>query len=201
MAKKGGLAFLMVVILLVVVLGTYRMIAKYAGWKEMALLFCMLFFGFISLIGASFDNKKSWWFLSAVFTVALINLLFVHAKLNGAYFKRTVLFAFLGLIGMFTAVIYSKPESKFRPMKQEEEVFAGPAPDVEEYHEEKKAKKSVLKTYAPGKFVASNKGAKFHAPKCDWAKKISLNNQVWFKSKAEAKKKGYKPCGLCVKKK
>ena len=40
--------------------------------------------------------------------------------------------------------------------------------------------------------MASKSGTKYHAPKCDWAKKIKKSNAVWFISKEEAKKAGYK---------
>jgi hypothetical protein len=55
-----------------------------------------------------------------------------------------------------------------------------------------KVKKTVQKEFKPGKFVASKTGSVYHAPKCDWAKKISKKNQVWFNTKDQAKKKGYK---------
>jgi len=66
--------------------------------------------------------------------------------------------------------------------------------------EEKKATKSVKsskttstkKTFKPGKYIASKTGVKYHAPKCDWAKKIKKSNAVWFDSKEAAKKAGYK---------
>ena len=55
-----------------------------------------------------------------------------------------------------------------------------------------------VKSYSPGKFVASVAGTKYHSPKCDWAKKINKKNLVWLKSKADASKQGYKPCN-CLK--
>jgi len=50
----------------------------------------------------------------------------------------------------------------------------------------------VEKEFSPGKYIASKTGTKYHAPKCDWAKKIKKANAVWFDSKDEAKKAGYK---------
>lgn len=46
-----------------------------------------------------------------------------------------------------------------------------------------------------GIIVASKNGAKYHWPWCSWAKKIKPENQVWFKSEAEAQKAGYTACG------
>lgn len=50
-------------------------------------------------------------------------------------------------------------------------------------------------TIQQGIIVASKNGTKYHWPWCSWAKKIKLENQVWFKSEAEAQKAGYTACG------
>ncbi len=47
-------------------------------------------------------------------------------------------------------------------------------------------------TYKPGKFVASSRSNIYHAPKCEWAKKIKKERRNWFKSKEAAWEKGYK---------
>jgi len=44
-----------------------------------------------------------------------------------------------------------------------------------------------------GIIVASKYGKYYHWPWSPWAKKIKLENQVWFKSEAEAQAAGYKP--------
>lgn len=48
-----------------------------------------------------------------------------------------------------------------------------------------------------GRFCGSSKSNKYHLPSCTWAQKISSANKVWFKTKEEAKKMGYQPCGVC----
>jgi hypothetical protein len=45
-----------------------------------------------------------------------------------------------------------------------------------------------------GVIVASKNGTKYHWPWCSSAKKIKPENQVWFKSEAEAKAAGYTAC-------
>ena len=67
-----------------------------------------------------------------------------------------------------------------------------------EIAEGKKEAKSVEKSFKPGKYIASRTGAKFHAPKCDWAKKVKKENAVWFDSKEDAMNAGYK-ADDCVK--
>jgi len=47
-------------------------------------------------------------------------------------------------------------------------------------------------SFTPGKLVASKRSNVYHLPKCEWAKKISKERRVWFKSKEEAWEKGYK---------
>ena len=47
------------------------------------------------------------------------------------------------------------------------------------------------------RFVGSVKSDKYHYPSCQWAKKISQKNEIWFSSTNEAKAKGYVPCKVC----
>lgn len=47
------------------------------------------------------------------------------------------------------------------------------------------------------RLVGSTTGSKFHEATCLFAKNIKSENWVEFSSKAQAKKKGYKPC-TCV---
>lgn len=46
-------------------------------------------------------------------------------------------------------------------------------------------------------YCGSAKSDKFHRGKCEWAKKISPANLVWFASRQEAVAKGYRPCAVC----
>jgi competence protein ComEC len=48
-----------------------------------------------------------------------------------------------------------------------------------------------------GPFVGSSKSDKYHYPSCSSAKRISPANLVTFSSSAEARLKGYTPCGSC----
>lgn len=47
------------------------------------------------------------------------------------------------------------------------------------------------------KYVGSKNSNKYHFSNCSSAKNISPENQVWFSSVAEAKSRGYVPCGTC----
>jgi hypothetical protein len=46
-------------------------------------------------------------------------------------------------------------------------------------------------------YVASVNSEVFHQPNCKWAKKISPQNLVGFKTREEAIKSGRKPCRVC----
>jgi len=47
-------------------------------------------------------------------------------------------------------------------------------------------------TFSPGKYVASKRSNVYHEPKCEWAKKIQKDRQLWFADRKEALNKGYK---------
>lgn len=48
-----------------------------------------------------------------------------------------------------------------------------------------------------GKYVASKSGTAYHYPWCSGAQRIKEENKIWFDTKEEAEKKGYKPAGNC----
>lgn len=52
-------------------------------------------------------------------------------------------------------------------------------------------------TSTNGTYIGSLKSDKYHFPDCIWAKKIAVENEIWFATAAEAKAHNYKPCGVC----
>ncbi len=48
-----------------------------------------------------------------------------------------------------------------------------------------------------GMYVGSRNSDKYHLPTCPGAKHIAEANKVWFASKADAEKAGYKPASNC----
>lgn len=48
-----------------------------------------------------------------------------------------------------------------------------------------------------GKYVASKNGTAYHLPWCQGAQKIKEENRIWFDTKEEAERSGYKPAGNC----
>lgn len=47
------------------------------------------------------------------------------------------------------------------------------------------------------RFVASKNGTAYHFPWCPGALRIKEENKIWFETKEEAEKAGYKPAGNC----
>ena len=47
------------------------------------------------------------------------------------------------------------------------------------------------------RYVASKSGTAYHFPWCPGALRIKEENKIWFETKEEAEKKGYKPAGNC----
>ncbi len=62
----------------------------------------------------------------------------------------------------------------------------------------KKKQTKIKKIFSPSRFIASKNGSTYHSPKCDWAKKISKKNIIWFNTTSTAKRKGYKKCNTCL---
>jgi len=50
---------------------------------------------------------------------------------------------------------------------------------------------SVVKHFSPGLYVASSNGSVFHAPTCNWAKKVAERRRIWLQDKDDARGKGY----------
>lgn len=158
------------IILLVVLLGLTKMIfntTRVLFLFELLVLGAIFLFTFIALIAVYNDNRWGWKIFSYVFGVILADIMLIY-YLRGKpdYFFYTTA---LALFGFLIALIKST--------KKEKVLEAEP----------------VTKEYKPAKFVASKTGKSYHAPKCEWAKKIKKSNHVWFDSEAEAKDDGYKP--------
>lgn len=56
---------------------------------------------------------------------------------------------------------------------------------------------SLLSRPKTGTYVASRGGKSYYLPTCKSAKRLSEKNKIWFDTKAEAEKFGYKPAKSC----
>ena len=173
MANSKLMSFFMHVALLIVLLGLISMIFSlhsFAFIAEFLILLALVLMAVISVVGMHGKLAWSWKLLKVFFALASLDMLLVY--LLSAQ-KPDMFMAFLAaaLAGFFIS---------FFNMGH------------------KAGKSHVKKSFKPGKYIASKSGSKFHAPKCDWAKRVKKSNAVWFNSKEEAKKAGYK-ADDCVK--
>ena len=168
--------FIMSIFLGIVSLGLVNMVFNLSGiFFVLELIFFMVIalFVLISMVAVFNNVKWGWVFLSYILGLILINILFIYyMRGRPEFFFTTTLFALLGFL-----------ISLVKAQKNEE---------VEEDFEAPEEEESVSKEFQPGKYVASKNAGTYHAPKCDWAKRIKKSNQIWLDDEKEAKKKGYK---------
>ncbi len=125
--------------------------------------------------------------LFLVFLFYLLNLVLIW------YFKDTLYLTLLVLavVGFVLSLLppARKPALPAAPEELHSMVFDEPV------KKEEKATTTERKAevkFSPGKYVASRNSNVYHEPKCDWAKKITKDRQVWFAEKKEALDKGYR---------
>ena len=166
--------FVMYVVLLVVFLGLINMIFdlhRFAFLGNLMVLLALLLLAIISAMGINNDSRWAWTLLTVLFVLVFLDMVFVY------FISAPRPMLFTPLVAATVAGFFISLLSIERPKA-----------DVEE----------VKTTHKPGKYVASKTGSKFHAPKCDWAKRIKKRNAVWFNNKQEARKAGYK-ADSCIK--
>ncbi len=184
--------FVMYIILLITFLGLINMIFnlhRFAFYAEFLILLGLFLVAIISAMGINNNSKWAWMLLKIFFIFVFLDMVFINA-ISSAEIPYFLLLLVVVAVGFFISFFnVCKPKAE----KAVEEVKKGEI-KAEKVIVEKadNAKKPVKKTFKPGKFIASKTGVKYHAPKCDWAKKIKKKNVVWLNSKEEAKKAGYK---------
>ena len=119
----------------------------------------MLFLGLIAIVGLNGKFDWVWKYLTMVFLFIFLNMLFI------VYVLRSSSDLFLPILFAVVAGFF-----------------------ISLFSIENKKEEEVVSEHKPGKYVASKMGKTYHAPKCDWAKRIQKKNRVWFDSKDEAKK-------------
>ncbi|MBI2657367.1 hypothetical protein HYX08_01585 [Candidatus Woesearchaeota archaeon] len=163
---------------------------RFAFVFELGILLVLLTLAALSMLAIYHGRLWGWTIMSALLILILVNLLFIYL-ITGAFGTSHLTALVFSLIGLGVSLFnLREPQNEQDGMEIEEYEKAKdyyPYIDKMEPIEEPK----VEKTFTPGKFVASRKANKFHAPKCDWAKRIGKENQIWFDSEQEAKAKGF----------
>ena len=165
-AKLGFL--FMNIVLLIVFVGFIKLIFdlhRFLFIAEFLFLGVLMLMALVSIVSIYNNIRFGWALMALLLGLVLVNLLFIYLLKSP---KSGILLpaAAVGLIGLVISLVNIKG------------------------HEEEDS--NIKREFKPGKYIASRTGSKFHSPKCDWAKKIKKANAVWFDSKEEASKAGYK---------
>lgn len=166
---------------------------RFAFVFELMLLLIFIFLFTFSMFVISRNKKWGWTVLGATLILMLVNVFFIILlkRTFETTHLTTIVFSTLGLL--VALVNLKEPRYEETEAKEEYEKTQEYYPYIDKMEPEREIKKEskIEKTFTPGKFIASKKANKFHSPKCDWAKRISKENQLWFNSKEEAEKQGF----------
>src|SRR3989338_8879761 len=165
--------FVMDTVLLITFLGLISMIFnlhRFAFYGEFLILLGLLIIGAVSAIGINNNFRWAWILLALFLAFVFVNMLFIYVitTVEIPYFLILLVVAGVGFFISLFNIEKVKTEKAYTADKQ------------------------VKKTYKPGKYIASKLREHYHAPKCDWAKRIGKKNAVWFNTEGQAKKAGYK---------
>lgn len=195
----------------IAILGLTRSIFKLNSIFFIGEFVLLLFFGLIALLSLTSiysGFKIGFGFLSAMFGLMLLNLLFIYFKtkpMDLAYLATIV----SSSIGFVMAVVnmnekeeiieeFEEPEAIKEPEYVEEAPQEAPE-EVQEETAEEETQEEVAEeeteeeTFISGKVIASKAGKLYHSPKCDWADLIKEENLVEYNTKAEAEEDGLNP--------
>jgi hypothetical protein len=207
---NGGKYFTLLITLFLTLVVVLKLGLR-VSYKSELILFFILLISSLVILKKTYDHKSYDLFASIVFFVSIINLFYIKSGfLKSSYVNVGFLgwslfgltFLFNGISFIISTTSIKKHLDDFEKDEIKEEIIEPKINDAKEELKQtsKKTSKSfVKKTYSPGKFVASSNASTYHIPKCAWAKKINSKNRVWFDSKDQARKKGYKQHS-CLKK-
>jgi len=198
--------FAMIFVLLLTIIGFIFVVFNLNGAAfafELVLLLAFMFLLAFAMFFLYHRRKGSWGILGSVLVMMVFDTLaiaFFRGEFSTSY-ALTILFAIIGLIVVISGYLAAPKETEEEWEQYDKAKYYYPLVDKNEpdaREEMKQEAKSDLKkeqkvtaTYSPGKYIASKKANKFHSPKCDWAQRIGVDNQVWFNSKEEAEAKGF----------
>lgn len=196
--EKPGISFFAIsFVLLFAVIGL--IFAVFELHRLVFVLELMILLAFIFLFAAAlfavYRNKKfGWTMIGAALILLLLDALFIYL-ITKTFETAHMTIVFFSVIGLLVALLNLMADKKphgspagYEKAKEYYQYIDKMQPEEELAHEKEPR---IEKTFTPGKFVASRNASRFHSPKCDWAKRISKSNQLWFESEEEAKAKGF----------
>lgn len=162
---------------------------RFAFVLELGILLVLLFFLAFAVFAVYHDKKWGWTLTGAVLLLLLLNTFFIYflTKTFDTAYMTAALFSIAGL----ALALFSLRGSGLEAIRVEGEKLQNYYPYIDKMEPESTKEPNIEKTFIPGKFVASKNANKFHAAKCDWAKRIDKSNQIWFNSREEAELQGF----------
>ena len=176
MGDKNIINFLVMdIILATVFIGMLLLVFEFHRFflaGELIILAALILIDAIALIAVFNGIRWGYAILSLSFAVLLIDLLVIYflTRAIETTFFITMVISAIGFIVSVINIKEEKAEVMEEPMEKGKEAAA---------------------EFKPGKYIASKTASYYHAPKCDWAKKIKKNNQIWL-SEEQVKEKGLK---------
>ena len=210
MGKPGLSFFAMLFILLFAVIGLILVVFSLEGAFfvfQLAVLLCFMFFLAFGMFSVYSGNNAGWSVVGVVLLLEFIDVSLIVFSTGqfGSSEAFAFAFAFIGMIVALAASLPARRKKEEETSHYDKQQYYYPNSEAmdqlieeseegakEEAGQEAGMESKISATYTPGKFVASNKGNKFHMPKCAWAANIKKENQVWFDSEKEAASNGYK---------
>ena len=134
-------------------------------------------------------------------------LLFYIIHNQGSFYVNKDTFSgFCWISAMVLIIKIKRPKRQMKEVPSEPEIIEKPViiekkvivevPKIVEKKPEPNLPEGKVEDY----FVASKDLDKYHLYNCKWVKIIKPENRVYFKTKDQAKKAGYKICKTCKKK-
>lgn len=162
---------------------------------ELMLLLVFIFLFAFAMFAIAYNKKWGWTMLGATLILLMLNTFFIFliTKTFETPHITTITFSIAGLaLALLSLRGAQKPHDAGGQYERGGDYYPyidKMEPEVQNYGVNEEPK--IEKTFTPGKFLASRKANKFHVAKCDWAKRISKSNQIWFNSEEEAKAQGF----------
>ena len=196
MMEKPGISFFaMNFILIFVIIGFILIVFdlhRFAFVFELMILLVFIFLLAFAMFVIYRNEKLGWTILGAALILLLLDTFFI-ILLAGAFETAHITTIFFSVIGLLVILLNLRTAKSYESETEDERKKAkNYYPYIDKMEpQESKMESKIEKTFVPGKFVASKKANKFHIAKCDWAKRISKANQIWFNSEEEAKSQGF----------
>lgn len=168
---------------------------KLAFVLELMLFLIFLFIFAFAMLAVYHGRKWGWTMLAAALVLLPLNLFFVFL-LTGIFETAHWTALFFSAIGLAVALLNLRTLEEYKASEGEYGKVKDYYPYIDKM-EPVKAEEHISKTFTPGKYIASKKATKYHIAKCDWARKISAENQLWFNSEEDAKANGFE-ADACV---